>query len=268
MLAPLLILVACVRSGGVAPAPPPVAAQSPTAVSTEAPVSFVNLEQRVNDLLGASTDADQRDRLIAVRELLFNLRGREPAAQRAVYAYASRQLDIEGRARPQPIDLGGVAPIEEELLDAAQASQPVEPRVLPPAAPQPPAAVEPPADPNTVAPSASPVDALASARAAFVANRPLDAVAALEGLVSVEAATLRRQSADMWARAEREAAGQAFIDARRLTDPASRAAAFLSVRDRLASINVRFPDNTYAADIRANVARVQAELDALQGAPR
>jgi hypothetical protein len=284
MLAPLLILVGCFAHGGGAPVdPPPVTVPTPSPGSEEAPVSFVALEQRVNDLLGATTDADQRDRLIALRELLFNLRGREPAAQRAVYAYASRQLDIEARARPQPIELGGAAPVEEELLDEAPAAPRVAPaptggRANPPAAPGVVAlpAVAPPtgglalpvAPIGSAVPTASPQDALSAAREALASNRPLDAVAALEGLVSAEAATLRREAADAWARAEREAAGHAFLEARGSADAGSRLSAITSVRDRLAAINARFPDNAHAADIRTNLARVQAELDALQGSPR
>jgi hypothetical protein len=232
----LLLLTGCAAlftGPASAPPPPPVAA-APGAAGTSTPVSFAPLEARLNDLLGASGDADQRDRLVALRELMFDLRGRDPAAQRVAYAYACLALDIESRARVQPLDIGVVAQVEESTLE--EAAYP--------------------------APTVPPVDAVQSARAALAAGRPLDAVVALSGLVSTEAAALRKEAADTWARTEREAAGYAFIEARKLIEPAARLAALTAVRDRLAAINARFPDNAHAADIRANLARVQSDVDA------
>ena len=248
----LLLLTGCAAlfTGPAAPAPPPSEAPAQAAAPSGQPVSFAPLEARVNDLLGASADADQRDRLIALRELLFELRGKDPAAQRVAYAYASRLLEVETRARVQPLDLGAVVPVEEEDLGGtAGGSPPPRPDVA-----------------GSGGAAQSPTDAVSAARAALADGRPLDAVGALEGLVSAEAASLRKEAADTWARSEREASGYAFLEARKLTDPVARTTALRAVRDRLAAINVRFPDNAHAADIRANLARVQADLDAATGA--
>lgn len=246
------LLVACVT---VPTTPPPVAGgEAGTVVATEAgppPVSFAPLEERVNVLIADAKETDRRDRLVAARELMSAMRNKDPIAQRKVYAYLDEVLKIEERAEPAPIPIEGLpTPIEEETLQAPVA----------PTAPVAPAA-------PTAAPAADPATKLADARKALAETRYLDAVAALDGVTAPEAVALRKEAVDGYARAERERAGHAFLEARQLPPGNERIASLRAVRASLAAINARFPDNAYAAQIAENLAKVDADLAAAGARP-
>lgn len=244
------------------------------------PVSFVPLEERVNVLIAEANETDRRDRLIAARELMVQMRNKEPAAQRKVYDYLDEVLKIEERARPAPIELDTpIAPIEEEVLEPTPRA-PVKPpsggTVPPPATPAStaPAATAPtsstPADPPPVAATiTNPADqaALVAARKALADARYLDAVSLLSTSSSPEAATVRKEAVDAWARAERERAGHSFLEARALPPGNEKILALREVRKALSAINERFPDNAYAAQIKDNVTKVDADLAALGAKP-
>ncbi len=255
----LLFTLACVwpwlgapRDGtGQAVAEAQAAAPPSTPVTVD-PVSFGPLETRIHEQLASSTNADSRDRLLVLRDLVYAMRGRDAAAQRAVYDAVSALLDVEARSAEQAIRLDLPPPVQEEVL-APDRPAPVE---------SPPAPVEP------VAPSAADV---VGARKALAEARYLDAVAALDGAPATpESLALRREAVDGWARAEREAAGRAFLDARARPRSPERTRALEAVRVRLAAINDRYPENSYAEDIRRNLARVDADLalEQPEGAPR
>ncbi len=256
----LLLLLGCFGHYPLVTATAPVTA---AAVHTEPElpaITFSPLEEKLEIVFTASTDDDQRDRLSELRELLHAMRAKDPLAQRRVYDYAETMLKIEARSLPQslPVEEGMeplVVPIEERPLEAApvQAVPPVEA-----VAPVPPApSVE------TVAPveaAASPAELLGRARAAFAKADFLSAIDMLAPLTAPEATALRKEAVNAWCRSERESAGAAFAANRSLPVGPERTVALTQARDRLTAINLRFPDNTFAASIAENIARVNAEL--------
>lgn len=248
MLAALLF--ACVVKTG----PPPEAA----ATSPE-PVTFGPIEERVSVLMAESDDADTRARLEQARELMLSMRGKDPIAQRLVYNYLAQIVAIEERERPQSVAETAFdqtfTPIEEIPVEV-----PIE---APPTAVETPP-VEPPSTPPVEAPVAVPVvdesALIANARALLAGSKYAEAADSLVNATTEDAVKLRREAIDGYARTEREAAGQAFIDARKLPAGAERDAAIKVVRERLAGINTRYPDNAFASQIAAHLARVDAEL--------
>jgi hypothetical protein len=230
-----LFLLACATVSGPAPVTDPVGSVA-TAEGLPPPVSFAPLEERVNALIAETQDADRRDRLNLARELMVDMRNKDPIAQRKVFDYFDQVIRIEERARPEAIGFEPLgAPIEEEVI-------PVPPPAAPPAA-------------------------LAEARTALAGGRYLDAVALLASLSSPEAQVLRKEAVDGWARTERERAGHQFIEARQLAPGNERITALRTVRRALVSINERFPDNAYAAQIAENITKVDADLVAVGAKP-
>ena len=222
-----LLLAAC----PAAHQPTGVGPTTGAAAVGESPVSFGALESRLQAVLAVSADTDQQDRLVALRDLMMAMRNREPSAQRRVYEAVERLLVIEERTLPQPLVGVGTTPVDvvEEVIPA-------------------------PVDTGTV---------LADSRKALAENRPLDAVALLAPLTTPEAATLRKEAIDTWARSERERVGHAFVGARAMPPGPERVEALEAVRVALVVINERFPDNAYAQAIRDNLAKVEADLKAV-----
>lgn len=255
----LLLLLGCLEHY------PLVSPTAPVATATTEPelpaITFSPLEEKLEIVYSASTDADQRDRLSNLRELLHAMRAKDPVAQRRVYDYAEAELKIEARAIPQALPTEeGMEPMAVPIEERAIEERAIAPAVTPaadPALPTSPAAV-------LVAPAApvgpTPADLLGTARASVAAGNYLAAIDTLAPLTSAEAAALRKETVDAWARTEREAAGAAFITARALPAGPDRQAALVAARDRLAAINTRFPDNNFAAAIAENIAKVNAEL--------
>jgi hypothetical protein len=97
--------------------------------------------------------------------------------------------------------------------------------------------------------------------------RYLDAFDALDGVGTPDAATLRKEAVDGYARTERERAGHLFLEARGLPPGGERVASLRAVRTLLVSINDRFPDNSYAAQIAENIGKVDADLAAAGAKP-
>ncbi len=250
----LAMLVACAPTRPPVTAPPVVTVPSAAAPDD---LSFAPLETRAAALSADVDDADARERLAELRELMASMRGQPLEAQRKVFGYATRVLAVEERSRPERLDLmldddvREVAPVQP-----AQAT-PTSPSATP-VPPSPPVADE---TPPQSAPSPSDeADRLARARRAVAEGRPIDAVTALEGVADPAAARMRASAIDAWARAEREAAGAAFLTARELPAGDARRDALEAVRDRLAAINARFPQNAYAAEVARHLARVEKAL--------
>lgn len=255
LLIPLMI--GCATVAGPAPVSGGDAAEAADSTGTP-PVSFAPLEERVNVLLAESQETDRRDRLMVARELMEGMRNKEVAAQRKVYAYLEQVLKIEERSRPASIHMDPIGvPIEEESLGGPSA--PVTPR--PGVAP----GVMPGVDPAFGA--TDPGSVVVSARAALAESRYLDAVSALQGVATPEAATLRKEAIDGWARTERERAGHMFLEARQLPPGGERIASLRAARSALSAINERFPQNAYAAQITENIAKVDADLAAVGARP-
>ncbi|MFZ5477130.1 MAG: hypothetical protein ACOZNI_10175 [Myxococcota bacterium] len=222
-----LLLLACVLPFGKPPAAAVPAAPPSAAAAAAQPVSFAPLEQRVAVLLAEVQEADARDRLEALQELMIAMRNKDPASQQVVYVYLDTVIAVEERAREQPLPDGApiAPPVEEEAIPDAAAPAPLE-----------------------------------AARLAMKEGRYLDAVAAAEKAEGADAKALRREAVDAWARSERERAGHLYLKAKELPAGDARTKALGEARDALAAINTRFPDNAYAAQIRENVARVEADL--------
>jgi hypothetical protein len=110
----LLLLLGCFARPApvVAPAPAPFAEQEP-------PVNFSPLETRASTLLADVQDADARERLQELRELMAAMRELPPPAQRKVFGYATRVLAIEERNRPQPLDFDGFGGVREVPVQEA-----------------------------------------------------------------------------------------------------------------------------------------------------
>ncbi len=205
---------------------------SPAVKGTE-PVSFARLEERVDLLLGETTDADRRDRLLEDRELMVAMRAQDPLAQRRVYAYLDKVISIEERARtvgilPPDATEPIIVPIVEEVLE--------------------------------VGPAVDPRARVSDARAALASFRYVDAIAALEKIDDPEAIALRKEAIDGYAAAARERAGHDFLAARDMEAGSARVAALQSVRQALVLVNTRFPENTFSSQIAEHIAKVDAEL--------
>jgi hypothetical protein len=220
---PLIFALACLAPAAVQPP-----ATDPTVPPAD-PVSFARLEERVDAMLAVETDTDRRDRLGEARELMLDLRGRDPVAQRRVYQYLEHLLAIEERARP-----GAIAPESAPPLDRP----PVEEVLL----------------------DVQPAGSLDAARRALAESRYADAIAATDRLTSPEALAARRQAVDGWAREERERAGRQFMEVKAQAPGEERDGRLREVRAQLAAINARFPDNPYAVQIAEHLARVDAEI--------
>lgn len=264
----LFLLLGCFWHYPLVPTTTAPTATSVVQAAEPPPITFSPLEEKLEIIFTGSTDADQRDRLSNLRELLHAMRAKDPVAQRRVYDFADGMLRIEARGVPQslPVEEGlePVVPILERQLGERQIEAAEHPPAPPP---QPgPQAEQPIAEralegtpflPMPVAPTA--FDLLGAARAQLGASAYIDAIQTLAPLTSPEAVTLRKEAVDAWARSERESAGAEFLAARALTGPA-RAEALVKARDHLVAINARFPDNNFAAAIADNIAKVNAEL--------
>lgn len=283
----LFLLLGCFAHYPLVSPTAPVATSTADPAQPPPPITFSPLEEKLESIFSVSTDADQRDRLSNLRELLHAMRAKDPVAQRRVYDYADAALKIEARAIPQtlPVDEGMdpiVVPIEEHAIietpltpavpaplpAPALTPSPLSPTALPPTelgstaltptSPIPAALTLLPPAPIPAAPT--PADLLATARASVASGNYLVAIDTLAPLTSPEAAAFRKETVDAWARTEREAAGAAFITARAMPAGPDRTTALTTARDRLVAINQRFPDNNFAAAIADNIAKVNAEL--------
>lgn len=270
----LLLLLGCFWHYPLVPTTTAPVATTTSAQDPEPPpITFSPLEEKLEIIFTSSTDADQRDRLSNLRELLHAMRAKDPVAQRRVYDFADGQLRIEARGVPQPLPveegLEPIVPIVERPILERPVGTPDPPPGLQPEPPpdplspgQQPIAERPlestPFLPMPVAPTAA--DLLGSARSQFSAAAYIDAISTLAPLTSPEAAALRKEAVDAWARSERESAGAEFITARSLAAGPARTEALVKARDHLAAINARFPDNNFAAAIADNIVKVNAEL--------
>ena len=104
----LLLLLGCLEHYPLVSPTAPVATTTSTTDPELPAITFSPLEEKLEAVYSASTDADQRDRLSNLRELLHAMRAKDPVAQRRVYDYAEADLKIEARAIPQalPVDEG------------------------------------------------------------------------------------------------------------------------------------------------------------------
>ena len=226
-----LLLVAC----GVMPYHrPPVPVPVPPTPEGAPPIAAIGPAlAHLDKLLGTTEDVDRRDRLVELRDLLVGVQLADPKVQERVVRYAERVLAVEDRSQPF-----GFAESPMEMATTLDA-------VVEEAVPEPP----------------KPVDVAARQLAE---GHPMAAIATLDAAVGAPAgaAELRKRAVNAWATAERERVGAAFVAALAMEKGPARAAAILAVRDSLAAINARFPDNAVADDVRKHLETVEKELAA------
>ncbi|MEC7948250.1 MAG: hypothetical protein VX265_11855 [Myxococcota bacterium] len=222
------------------------------------PVDFRAVDARLGGLLADPLDVDQRDRLQAALTLSRKAKTDDAATQRAVLAYLQKVVAIEERSKPRSAPVLPPVPTVQSFVPIG-ADRVVEESL---------------AGEEDAAPSSAGRPGAADGVAAFLA-----AADAGEFAIAVAAAEMCRD-APCWAEieprwskvrdahvaAERDRAGEAYLAARSLGDPAARLVAFEAVRTRLADLADRFPDAKDAEDVRRNVALVQREIEAQHAA--
>lgn len=252
-LLPALLLSACVVRYGPPPGGGPVdpLPQEPQ----DPPVDFDEVVERLDALLLASEEVDQRDRLDAARDLARRMRDEEPRAQRIVLAYLQQVVEVEERAQPveapalyageATFSIGGAAIVEEELGQD-------EPEAAPAPAPAPP----PPDDPEALLRQA------ADLHAAGDLAQALSLLESCRGRPCFEAAQpLWTEVRDAYVYQQREQAGVLFLRARDEADPVVRLQALTDIRKRLADLVDRYPEAAQAEDVRRNVELVQRAVE-------
>ena len=267
MALPFLLVLGCVVRYG-----DPVE----TVITEEiaAPVSFTELESRIDELLDGMDDLDRIERLSAARVLASQMKSQPPEAQQQVLEYLTLIVDLEERARPMEVEsqpeaasLIEIAPIEEEALEVEElAEEPVEePEPTEEPVEEPPEARDGGAD---AAPALSGTEAmLAEARALLDADDPHAAMVSLERCLGkscwVEVAGLWAHARDLHVYQLREAAAERFLAARDEPDPEKKGSQLRAVEEELTQLLARYPNTRYAPALQRNLALVQGELNAL-----
>ncbi len=258
LLAALALLAGCVVKYGA----PPGAVEggggstSASALSTAAKgQDFSALEARIDALLSAAQDTDQRDRLMAASDFARMSRHLAPEAQAVNHAFLSTLVGIEERGVPY------AAPI---LTSSGRAETRVEPVEEPTPAPAPAPA---PAPEPTSAPGPD-VDAMVtSAREALAGADPAGAMALLEPCRDQpcwsQVSALWTEARDALVFQAREKAGARYLESRQITDTEARVAVLREVRTTLSGLVERYPDSPYTEAIRRNLTTVEADLRAL-----
>ncbi len=270
---------------------PPVVAPVPTgeaALAAPAAVNYGELEQRVDVMLGETEDADKRDRLVQLRELMYAMRGQDPTAQAKVYRYITAAVTIEERSRviQMPLeDFGIGAPVIEgtavidvgtpavaPVAPAPVAPVPVAPAPVSPVAPIPggtaPVPVlspDPAAAPTPTATSVDRASVLDATRNALAKGDYRGAISMVGPLADAEAKMLRQEAVDGLARTERERAGAMFLAAKALPAGEARTQGLRDAATVLRAVNATYPDNAFARQIGENLQTIEAELAGVPG---
>lgn len=261
----IALLLACIVKYG--DPPPPVAYTEGGAVveraDTPAPVDFREVDKRLGALLreSASMDVDRRDRIVAAQELARAFRGQDPRAQREVFRYLTRLVDIEERFVPEDIPMLGVDGTGP-VMGIAEFDLGAEDRDAGDTGARPSDTGDTGAvvlDPDVQERAAREALARQAYEEAIDLLEPLDGTEAWSGLQSVY-----REAVDGFVHATREAAGAAFLAAREIDDPVERRPALEQVAAQLADLLARYPDSLYVQAIRKNLAQVEAELAILE----
>ena len=250
-----------------------------------APVSFSEIEARLDQMLVGLEDIDRVDRLQAARDLARHMKSQSPEAQRLVLDYLTVLVEVEERADPMDVwarsesematfismpEVQEEALIDEESLieeeslveeslgeegsgagsEEAGSDDEGDPAVR----------IAPRAGPNT----ATMID---SARGLLEAGDPLSAMAALEGCLGeecwAEVAGLWAHARDLHVYQRREEAAELFLRARAEPNAELRARQLREVEEMLYKLLASYPNTRYAPAIQRNVELVQGELSTL-----
>ena len=129
----LILLLACLHPTPVASPPCPV-----VEVSQPVPSEVVSLDAQITILLEGTEDADQQERLYALRELLINSGKMTIEDRQRVGRYAEQVLKIEARSLPMPMaEPEEKNPIEDVPIEDLLPIEPTPPDVLDPVPPAP-----------------------------------------------------------------------------------------------------------------------------------
>ncbi len=218
------------------------------------PVDFSGVENSLEELI------DRRDRLEAAWELCQESKTERPSAQHAVHRYLKRVVEVERRiidantralANPDEQTFVPIAAIQGERIAGGETPAPTVPS-------------------STERQSIVPPDA--GAPAVMSAARERMATGDLEGALEqldvcngqacgAATITLWREVRDRLVYQARELAGQRFMDARSMTDAASRTQALQAIVSDLRSLQERFPESRYSDGVESSIATVTAALN-------
>ena len=253
-----LLLMVVMMSGCVVRQYGSGAATANTGSAQLAPVDFSDVESRLEELIAGETEnVDRRDRLEAAWELCQESKTQRPAAQHAVHRYLVRLVEVERRvidadtdalANPELQTFIPIAAIQSERIAGSEA----------------PAAAPAAARKSIVPPDAGAQAVMSSARDRMASGDLKGALSQLDvctgqpcGAATI---TLWREVRDRLVYQAREQAGQAFIDARTMTDPSSRRAEYQRIVDELTDLQTRFPDSRYNEGVTSSIETVRSAL--------
>jgi hypothetical protein len=217
-----------------------------------APVSFSELETRIDAMLVGQEDIDRMDRLNAARELASQMKSQTPQAQQVVLDYLTVFVEVEERASPMDIwsrsesemtSLIRIPVIDEEVigenLDVETFTEP------------------------------DPAEVLAAAGALLESGDPHGAMEALETCLGKacwsEVETLWTHSRDLYVYHRREEAAELFLRARAEPDKEQRIRQLREVEETLYKLLSMYPNTRYGPAIQRNITLVQEELAGLTG---
>ena len=252
LLAFVLLSSACVvrQYGGVTP--------TAAATASLAPVDFSDVEAKLQRLIVAETEnVDRRDRLEAAWELCQKMKTQRPAAQHETFRYLMRLVNIEERSRDASTD-ALADPSQQTFVPIAAITaqglgESVE-AVIPSAGAR--IAIVPPD-----AGAAAVMDAARERMGTDDLEGALNQLAVCDGQpCGAATVTLVREVRDRLVYQRREAAGAAFLLARKLADPGARRIGFETVAHDLGALQREFPDSRYAEGVAASLATVHAAL--------
>ncbi len=250
LLLSILLLPGCVVKYGELPQP---------AVAEVPPVADLRDEEA--ELLAlraaaASRDVDRRDRIDAALELIRLAQSQDFGAA-DVEAYLRRVIEVESRARVDTVEglTGGGELLEEVLAEPEEG----------PAAPEPDGGDA--GDSADTGAGEAPdevidEDAVAFAREALAEDDYRAALRALEPLRDdPEVEALWWEAVNGYVHAERERAGQLFLEARDLPLGEERARAIRAVLELLEALADDYPGNAYEDALERNIGLVRRALE-------
>ena len=223
------------------------------------PVDFSKVENALEELIAGETEnVDRRDRLEAAWQLCQESKTQRPSAQHAVHRYLRRIVDVERRiidastqalANPSEQTFVPIAAIQGERIAGAD---------LPTAAAG--------SERQAIVPPDAGAPAVMSAARERMASGDLEA--ALEQLdvcteqpCGAATITLWREVRDRLVYQARETAGQRFVDARSMTDAATRSQTLQEILKDLHALQARFPDSRYSDGVASSIETVTAALN-------
>lgn len=231
------------------------------------PVSFADVEDRIETLLSRAENVDQIARLEAAQRLARHIKSQDPRAQRVVLDYLIVTVSVEERTDPagvsamlaEDLPAPGLAVISEEVLEedlgGGDDTRPHTQDAIG-------------AADRSSRISPLDVDQMRSDAQALIDTGEL--LAAMEALAPCEEGGCWDDVADLWTRTrdlyvyeQREVAATLYMQAREATAPSERRRLLEDAEELLTGLLEDYPETTYTAAINRSVELVQEALDAL-----